>query len=690
MKTLFASLVLLSVFASAALAVEYPKFQRRMVNDFVGKLDAPAKERIEKILRDFEKRTTNEFIVAIVPDLQGMDVEGYANGLFHEWGIGKKGKDNGMLLLISMKERKTRIEVGRGLEGELTDLKSGRILRNVLKPELKRGDFAGGIEKTLAAAMNIVAPPPPKVMTPEEKQRIAQQHKEAYRAMLAGQKAQQQRKERIVSGIKTFGFSLVSCFVIIFCGAKLRKKIVRRRQRQLMIEKNREQLVGYLADASRVIGEVNSSVTSLRAMAQGLPAWAKKEIDPKLDLVAKQSAEISLTIAEQQKRIVMAEEDGLQDCENVVRLVSHLTAKLKKGYGEIEKLIKTIKAETQNANILVVSLNDSIDAVSKLSQQMQSEGYQIDVAGQLKREKESLESLKSEMEKDSDIRPISKKLDEMNTRIAEVKKGLDGMKIMREQNDRMISNIPVRVGSLKEEVSKAASLLDQLKRDNPENVWNALSSAYVGIPVLIEQVQNLTSAAQRKNSIQEQQFKAAAEDIRKVEETLEKVLGVCKDIHSLDAEVLKAKEEYPKLLAKAEESIEDANPLVRHSDADSKHRRNLEEARGKINQAKSAAQKGGLVDWLAVVALLAGATAISANAVKLAKQDIEAAAEAARALARRREEEHEARIRQEDDERRRSDSYNSSSSSDYSSSSSSSGFDCGGGDSGGGGASGDW
>src|SRR5207248_6577093 len=73
-------------------------------------------------------------------------VEDYSIDLARSWGVGQKGKDNGVLLLIAYDDHKLRIEVGRGLEGTLTDLQSGRIIREELTPRLRAGDVGGAIE----------------------------------------------------------------------------------------------------------------------------------------------------------------------------------------------------------------------------------------------------------------------------------------------------------------------------------------------------------------------------------------------------------------------------------------------------------------------------------------------------------------------------------------------------------------
>jgi uncharacterized protein len=93
-----------------------------------------------------EEKSTDQLVVYTTKSLQGYDIAdiGYRLGRF--WQIGQKGKDNGAILIVAPNERKVRIEVGRGLEPQLTDAMSKLIVENAVLPAFRRGDFAGGIK----------------------------------------------------------------------------------------------------------------------------------------------------------------------------------------------------------------------------------------------------------------------------------------------------------------------------------------------------------------------------------------------------------------------------------------------------------------------------------------------------------------------------------------------------------------
>mgnify|MGYP001589041260 CR=1 FL=1 len=124
-------------------SVNYPS-PTGFVNDFAGLYTSQFKFQMESDLTAFEKQTGSEIAVVTIKSLEGMDIESYAVSLFEKWKIGKKGKDNGLLLLISKEDRKIKIEVGYGLEPYITDGRAGEIIRNQMTPEFKNENYETG------------------------------------------------------------------------------------------------------------------------------------------------------------------------------------------------------------------------------------------------------------------------------------------------------------------------------------------------------------------------------------------------------------------------------------------------------------------------------------------------------------------------------------------------------------------
>lgn len=147
----------LFVFAYAS-----PGAPRGAVNDFAGMLTPSEVEGLAAKLTVFQQNTGNALVIATVPTLDGDTVENFAEELFKEWGIGEKGKDNGVLILIAQDSRDIRIEVGYGLEGALTDAQSYWLIQNVMIPAFREGNFYKGLDgaadKIIAAVEGEVIP----------------------------------------------------------------------------------------------------------------------------------------------------------------------------------------------------------------------------------------------------------------------------------------------------------------------------------------------------------------------------------------------------------------------------------------------------------------------------------------------------------------------------------------------------
>ena len=115
---------------------------------------------IEKLITNIEKNTTAEIAVLTIDNLGGEVLEEYSLEIAREWGIGKKDKNNGLLLLISVQDKKYRFETGYGLEGLLPDAKTGRIGRYILTPAFKKEEYGRGVHEAIADIKGILANDP--------------------------------------------------------------------------------------------------------------------------------------------------------------------------------------------------------------------------------------------------------------------------------------------------------------------------------------------------------------------------------------------------------------------------------------------------------------------------------------------------------------------------------------------------
>jgi uncharacterized protein len=139
--------------AHAAIAV--PALKGR-INDYAGMLSPQASAKIEAELKSLEQTDSTQIVILTVPSLDGEPMESFSMRVAEAWKIGMKSTDNGAILVIAKNDRKMRIEVGYGLEGRLTDLVSGQIIRNVIVPEFKTGNFDAGIINGVQAMISAV------------------------------------------------------------------------------------------------------------------------------------------------------------------------------------------------------------------------------------------------------------------------------------------------------------------------------------------------------------------------------------------------------------------------------------------------------------------------------------------------------------------------------------------------------
>jgi len=164
MKKIAPSVVLtvcaLFLCAGAAVAAGEPSYPARpqgYVSDYAGVLDETTRAKISSLADELERKTGAQLAVVTVKSTAPETIEGYAVALFERWGIGRKGKDNGVLLLVALNERKLRIETGYGIEGMLPDALCDRIIREIMVPYFKRAQYSEGIYSGASAIAYVIA-----------------------------------------------------------------------------------------------------------------------------------------------------------------------------------------------------------------------------------------------------------------------------------------------------------------------------------------------------------------------------------------------------------------------------------------------------------------------------------------------------------------------------------------------------
>ena len=154
-----AGIVLILLAATIATALDVPPLSGR-VNDYARVLSQDQARSLETRLAQFEQETGHQVALLTIPTLDGEDIEGFSIRVAENWKIGKKGFDNGVILVVAVKDRRLRLEVGYGLEGVLPDAIAKRITSEYIVPRFRSQDYAGGIIAGIDAVLKVIKKEP--------------------------------------------------------------------------------------------------------------------------------------------------------------------------------------------------------------------------------------------------------------------------------------------------------------------------------------------------------------------------------------------------------------------------------------------------------------------------------------------------------------------------------------------------
>jgi uncharacterized protein len=143
--------------AAATPGYDFPALTGRVV-DSAGILPAADEARISAKVAALDRATGHQVVVVTIPNLGGRAIEDYSRALGNSWGVGRKGANDGVLLVVAPTERKVRIEVGKGLEAALTNAETQRIVDTDILPAFRSGDFVRGIDNGVDGVIRDVGP----------------------------------------------------------------------------------------------------------------------------------------------------------------------------------------------------------------------------------------------------------------------------------------------------------------------------------------------------------------------------------------------------------------------------------------------------------------------------------------------------------------------------------------------------
>jgi uncharacterized protein len=156
---MLAALLFVILHSTIADALDVPRLRGR-VNDYAGVMQSNQVQSLEALLAQLERDTGHQVAVLTIPTLDSENIEGFSIRVAENWKIGKKGYDNGAILVIAVKDRRLRLEVGYGLEGLIPDAIAKRVTADYIVPHFRRQDYGGGIVAGIAAIDKIVRKEP--------------------------------------------------------------------------------------------------------------------------------------------------------------------------------------------------------------------------------------------------------------------------------------------------------------------------------------------------------------------------------------------------------------------------------------------------------------------------------------------------------------------------------------------------
>jgi uncharacterized membrane protein YgcG len=615
---------------------------------------------IHSFCEQVDQNTTVEIVVVTLPNLvkYGGDIDQARVTIFNEEaldgvkGIGKTGKDNGVLIVIAVAERKWGIEVGYGLEGNLTDSEAGRIGRNKMVPELKNDNWFVGLMAGVKGVAEEVTSPVGESGTEDA------------------------LKINIPPEFWWYVIVFLSGVVFIYLGWKVlgfvydwnEERVIRNDQKKSI----KMRLDAHVVDNIKLEEEINR----VAKIVQTYPKWAQKEVQELAKSCAKGWIDIHTDLLDAKTYL---QKGNLYGAEKYLKSVNETKSALQTilySMGPVKQdEIKIYEKETPKK---LRTLDHRIKDVDKFLQTKKDEGLkvtnQIALLKTIKYDfpqlKDKLYSKTKEPNKKSIYQEILFTLQTVNEMETSINQRLE----TRDRTNSRINLLPKEITRVEKGIPHAEEVIVKLMGKHPKEIWQPLEFDMANLPARLVIAKRELELAEQFNDMRVQNFDVAEGKITNAEaivmeakDKLEHVFEVKEDLH-------KTKNDIPLRISSAESAVANAKEITSHNDVGREAKQLANEAETKLKSAKSTYDSytgSEIINWLVLASTLALAIKLSNDAVTGAKNDKD------RAITRRRK-------RREEQERARQRSYARSSSS----SGGGYGGGFGGGFSGGGGASG--
>lgn len=673
----FVSLVIAGVcFSNIATAVTYPNL-RGYVNDFANVIPKETEEGMESFLADYENKTSIEIVVVTTPTLEGLDVADWTMGLVSrdgakEWHIGKKGEDNGLVVVVAPNERESRIEVGYGLEGEITDLIAGRITKNQMIPAFKEGKVAKGINNALKAIT--------------QKLGYSSTEERAERKRLAKEESKRKMKQMGATG--AIIAALMTLVYAIYRGIKFIKAYFAERRRKKEL---RERLYKDLESLKEFKEATQEQACNLEAIAGNVPAWVASIVKEQVENALNKVVLLSHLIEQIGSNI---KDDPDTSYDLLDHTAFHLKSEIMDSLSRGQKSLNTFADQRTTAKSTVNDITAILAFIERDLASALEEGFvfpNLDMG--LEKDLKSLDERLSSDDtgRGSNIRAISSGIEALFEEVKAEYAMISSITSSKKRVDEAIPLLATRKVATTNDLEEAREVFAEITAQNPKSVWVEAEKRLDLIPRELLDAEALLSQAKKAGSMQEQKFTNALSYIKAVRQIIDESDLAIQAVEDLRNNIAEAKIKQPKFLRDAKKRLESASKFVGNNDVDFEVEREpakysdpkmslqqkLDKAKAEFKESQRMV-KDEPVDWIYLVTILSLVISLSAEVIKHSEADIQATKKERKRLAAKKK------------KKRREDSYSSTGS--YSSSSSSSGGfgGFGGGGFGGGGASGSW
>ena len=614
---------------------------------------------ISALCEQVDINTTAEIVVVTLPDLLKYgDIDQAREIIFNDEsldgvkGIGKPGKDNGVLIVVAVSERKWGIEVGYGLEGNLTDSECGRVGRDKMVPYLKDDNWFEGLLAGVEGVIEEVTSPVGESSTEEPLEINIPPEFVLY----------------IISTLGAVGIVFIGYKALGFVSDWNEERVIRNR---------RKKSIKMRFDAHKTDNiKLEEEITRITKTALTYPEWAQKEVQELVKACEKGWLNIHSDLLDAKTYLQKGNLYGAEEhLKSVDKTKSALQTILYSMGPAKQREIKEYEKETPKK---LRTLDYRIKDVDKFLQTKKDEGLEVTNQIALLKTltcgfpqlKDKLYNKTKEPNKKSIYQEILFTLQTVNEMETSINQRLE----TRDRTNSRISLLPKEITRVEKGIPHAAKTITKLMTKHPKEIWQPLKTDIEGLPARLVIAKRELELAEQSNDMQTQKFDVAEGKITNAEaivmeakDKLEHVFEVKEDLH-------KTKNDIPLRINSAESAVASAKEITSHSDVGRNAKQLAREAETKLKIAKSTYNSytgSEIINWLVLASTLVLVIKLSNDAVARARNDKD------RATTRRREEE-------EEQERVRQRSYASSSSS----SGGGYGGGFGGGFSGGGGASG--